>query len=190
VTDDPPSSPSAIAGSRRVEATGTVMRDYESIAARFRANGYPPPHRLATLLPDYNLQISGARDVVEPVVTRRHTGEIVDGVNRAQELIESGVLWADVPKIEVDLPTDEDVAAHIHKLNLERRHLTASQAAVATVLLGLGEPHKGARTDLRQNCRKSSPVSAKYLQYARRHQTAHKKQGTPLPRAPRHRASG
>jgi N6-adenosine-specific RNA methylase IME4 len=73
---------------------------------------------------------------------------------------------AEVPRTEVDLPTDEDVASHIFTLNLDRRDLNASQTAVVTVLLGLGNSQQGARTDLRQNCRKL-PVSEKYMQYAR-----------------------
>jgi microcystin degradation protein MlrC len=64
--------------------------------------------------------------------------------------LSTGFPWADVPKVEVDLPTDEDVAAHIHRLNLDRRDLNASQIAIATVRLGLADPQQGARTDLRQ----------------------------------------
>jgi N6-adenosine-specific RNA methylase IME4 len=147
-----------------------MERDYRTIAALFEDHHYPPPHRMACHLhsdPSAGTSIRTVHDMKVPVIVRKHTGEIVDGINRCERLCEKGVPWKDVPKRIVDLPTDDDVAECIAKCNFDRRHLDKSQMAMLAVQLGLGKPRQGERTDIRKNCRRLVSVSAKYLQHAR-----------------------
>lgn len=140
------------------------------VTAHFAAHGYPAPHPLTAYFGRYEevgASITTADDVLMPVVIRKQTREIVDGVIRCERLCKEGVPWSEVPKRFVDLPTDQDVAECIATLQLDRRHESKSQMALQAALLGLAEPRQGARSDLGKNCRKLLTVSPKYLQHAR-----------------------
>jgi N6-adenosine-specific RNA methylase IME4 len=144
-------------------------RDRRDLNAYFAAHGYPPVHPLALLFrsdQEVGQRIQTADDVLLPVLVRKHTGEIVDGVTRCQRLCAKGVSWSHVRKKEIDLPTDEAVAEFIATCNLDRRHLNQSQKALLLVRLGLAKSNQGARTDLGKNFPKFG-VSSKYLRYAR-----------------------
>jgi hypothetical protein len=143
-----------------------IDRDHVALVAHFAAHGYPPPHPFTCFFRSQGeiaASIATAEDVVVPIIIRKQTGEIVDGIIRCERLCSQGAPWRDVPRRVVDLPTDEDVAKCIAK-SIDRRHLDQSQLAMHLVQLGLAEPMQGKK-DLRENYRKL--VSAKYLQFAR-----------------------
>lgn len=145
-------------------------RDIQALTALFESHGYPAPHPLAGRLYSdavVKAAIGTVEDVKVPIIVRKQTGEIVDGINRAERLCETGLPWKDVPKRDLDLPTEDDVVDCIAKCNLVRGQYNQSQMAIVAVRLGLATSRQGARTDLGKNCQKLDGISPKYLQHAR-----------------------
>src|ERR1700759_3650662 len=108
---------------RHLRAGGN--RDYDAIVRLLEKRGSPPPHPLTAHFRSRALigSVAAPGDVVVPIIVRKQTGEIVDGLARCASLCAKGVPWADVPKRVRSLPTDADVAECLAQCNLERKHL-------------------------------------------------------------------
>lgn len=125
-----------------------------------------PVHPLAALfpmLPDDELQ-ELADDIAEnglrnPIV-RDAEGQIVDGRNRLKACRLAGV------EPTFQHINGEDVRAFIASQNVNRRHLTKGQRAMALAMI-YPEPEKGGRGHKKERVDETSTVSAKRLQLAR-----------------------